>query len=733
MKKTNKKGFTIVELVVVIVVIAILAAVLIPTFMGLIEKAKLSSDTQMIHSVNLALAINEAENGKCANMTDALKVAESVGYLLENITPASESYILYDSIDDRFALISLDGDEFLAGETSTKMVYESEIDKVVFWRIAADAAAADALMTTPKYSVYLALNDSFNSKVFDITVGLDVGRNMTTGNINYTGNHGNTSVIIRTNNAHKDTVTLTVNSPDGTVRHFGNVYQLTVTAIAANSYHEYGYVGNLTSVASGHFVAEKTACFHQNRDNVTSATSSATYTEQNGALYGVHKYEFDESVGKYKCIVCDAEYTGDTPPVDPTECHHTWEAATAVQTADCTHQGIGTKECTLCGATTVETSPALGHSAKSEWVKTNTEKHWHECKRSGCSAHIDEAEHTLGADSACTVCGYQANTECEHTNTKEKVLLEPSCYQTGVSVTLCSDCDAFINSIQLPKKHDYTIYWNGCDGSSNCDWKPARLVKICNVCEHYEAGKPNDICDKCKNGSHEYTVHEKKEKCPEGMHYLVSCSKSWYFDENQNWKNAPDDNHGMSCDYCARGYYEPCTPDANRTCSVCNETLSHEHTVAEDGWTVDEQPTCVKEGKRHGTCSVEGCNVTVKESIPATGHEVSGHTAPTLLTHSGTCSHTGCTSGHFNHTFEKSNTENVYFVCACGVKVQVLDYAEKKLTPDDIYQLVYHEGYTSTAWDKTEGDYQTYEYVINSSHSGNYTGVKIKIYVPKNP
>ena len=36
----NKKGFTIVELVIVIAVIAILAAVLIPTFSGLVENAK---------------------------------------------------------------------------------------------------------------------------------------------------------------------------------------------------------------------------------------------------------------------------------------------------------------------------------------------------------------------------------------------------------------------------------------------------------------------------------------------------------------------------------------------------------------------------------------------------------------------------------------------------------------------------------------------------------------------
>ena len=46
MRKANKKGFTIVELVIVIAVIAILVAALIPTFSGVIEKANKSSDLQ---------------------------------------------------------------------------------------------------------------------------------------------------------------------------------------------------------------------------------------------------------------------------------------------------------------------------------------------------------------------------------------------------------------------------------------------------------------------------------------------------------------------------------------------------------------------------------------------------------------------------------------------------------------------------------------------------------------
>lgn len=46
MKNMKKKGFTIVELVIVIAVIAILAAVLVPTFAGVVEEANKSNATQ---------------------------------------------------------------------------------------------------------------------------------------------------------------------------------------------------------------------------------------------------------------------------------------------------------------------------------------------------------------------------------------------------------------------------------------------------------------------------------------------------------------------------------------------------------------------------------------------------------------------------------------------------------------------------------------------------------------
>ena len=71
MRNTNKKGFTIVELVVVVAVIAILAAVLIPTFSGIIAKANRSADQSAIATMNKYLAMEEAD-GKNANLPEAL-------------------------------------------------------------------------------------------------------------------------------------------------------------------------------------------------------------------------------------------------------------------------------------------------------------------------------------------------------------------------------------------------------------------------------------------------------------------------------------------------------------------------------------------------------------------------------------------------------------------------------------------------------------------------------------
>ncbi len=60
MKRNNqKRGFTIIELVIVIAVIAILAAVLIPTFSGVVDKAKESKALQEVSNAYKATLAND--------------------------------------------------------------------------------------------------------------------------------------------------------------------------------------------------------------------------------------------------------------------------------------------------------------------------------------------------------------------------------------------------------------------------------------------------------------------------------------------------------------------------------------------------------------------------------------------------------------------------------------------------------------------------------------------------
>lgn len=76
MKKSNRKGFTIVELVIVIAVIAILAAVLIPTFASIVKKAN-DSNVQQVLAAARKVAVAE-------NATDATFSEASLVYVYKN-------------------------------------------------------------------------------------------------------------------------------------------------------------------------------------------------------------------------------------------------------------------------------------------------------------------------------------------------------------------------------------------------------------------------------------------------------------------------------------------------------------------------------------------------------------------------------------------------------------------------------------------------------------------------
>ena len=117
--KTNRKGFTITELVIVIVVIAILAAVLIPTFSSLIKKANISADTQMAKNLNTALTMAEASGEEIDEFGEALNAMREAGYLLANLNPTTQGcYLVWESETNQILLVD--------GEDDYKVIYHAK-------------------------------------------------------------------------------------------------------------------------------------------------------------------------------------------------------------------------------------------------------------------------------------------------------------------------------------------------------------------------------------------------------------------------------------------------------------------------------------------------------------------------------------------------------------------------------------------------------------------------------
>ena len=105
MKNLKKKGFTIVELVIVIAVIAVLAAVLIPTFVNLTRKANISADTVLAKNLNTALAVYDAEND-VEDFDDVLEAIKEHGYLIANLNAKAEGcYFVWESETNQILLV----------------------------------------------------------------------------------------------------------------------------------------------------------------------------------------------------------------------------------------------------------------------------------------------------------------------------------------------------------------------------------------------------------------------------------------------------------------------------------------------------------------------------------------------------------------------------------------------------------------------------------------------------
>jgi len=241
-----KKGFTLVELVVVIAVIAILAAASVVTYIGVTNNAKKSTDAQVLQQVNNALILRETNEGeKPSTMYDALNVLnEDLGVSnLEKLLSASyKNYeFAYDLEANRFVL--LDGTKVAEAHTDYS-VESAEGIEYKFWKFASSFEATD------KFSHYCS--DAFTGAI-NTCSGVDVGNNEDITIVNYTNTTGAKSVVIRTGTIQAE---MNINGPEDTVSHYGLAGNLYIKDIASESYHEYGRIAGTCVIEEGHVVVE---------------------------------------------------------------------------------------------------------------------------------------------------------------------------------------------------------------------------------------------------------------------------------------------------------------------------------------------------------------------------------------------------------------------------------------------------------------------------------------------
>lgn len=199
-RNSKRRGFTILELVIVIAVIAILAGVAIPTFAGVVKKARISARTQMAQSINKLLAVDEASDGKPTSMYDATRAIIENGIDIDRFMSDGGLALSWDQEDNRVAVVD---EEFNA-------VYTHDGDalpenKTLIWQVVNEIPDDSAT------SIYLA--DGFVVEDIHVSVGVDDGDNLNIKSILYTDeDEESKSILIRANG--KETVTDISNRSD---------------------------------------------------------------------------------------------------------------------------------------------------------------------------------------------------------------------------------------------------------------------------------------------------------------------------------------------------------------------------------------------------------------------------------------------------------------------------------------------------------------------------------------
>ena len=274
MKLNKRKGFTIVELVIVIAVIAILAAVLIPNISNLVKKANASADESLVRNLNTALSMDVEKH---QTMDAALEAAKTNGgYDLTTIvTKNKDNKILWDSKNDCFVYLNGNTIKYLPNTQTEKNVEDVDYFEIVELK--------DGKVPDSKYSAYLA-GESVLETV-EVKRGLDVGKNTVAEVVFKTTD--SVSVLINTNGGK-----LTVDAGSANVTHRGDASIVTIKEVYDKSYHENGKVNEI-KLEKGRVVVEAKAEVGSILVTAAAATGVKVEVKDSATLGAIGAEKFD--------------------------------------------------------------------------------------------------------------------------------------------------------------------------------------------------------------------------------------------------------------------------------------------------------------------------------------------------------------------------------------------------------------------------------------------------------
>jgi len=286
-----KKGFTIIELVIVIAVIAVLTAVLVPTFVHLSKKARDTNDKSIVTSANIQLAAQEGLQGKNRSMSEAVKDVDEIGYHMSTVPTGNGNKIVWDSVSDRFVLLGKDNNVLLSdGEVSShdKLFYAvssiSEAgDFAIYAKSNFEGTETEVSFTSPK-SFDAGEKEGITKVSYDFT---DVG-----------------SVFVATNSEGTE---LDVKAPNADFEHSDLCGKIIIKSVDDDTFRDYGHVGYV-EINSGHYVADSGS----NIKAVYATSENAKVDKQNGgqienAYGGAASYTGDNSKGNVELDFSELE------------------------------------------------------------------------------------------------------------------------------------------------------------------------------------------------------------------------------------------------------------------------------------------------------------------------------------------------------------------------------------------------------------------------------------------